>query len=209
MFVETVIVGPLMVNCYLVGCEQSRRAVLIDPGDDEEKLIQKLHTAGLELDYILLTHGHIDHITAVAPIRKACGGKIVIHQNDAFLIENSDNQAKMLGLKEPESFTPDEFIKEGDRLAIDGFDISVIETPGHSPGGVCFKVDDCLFVGDTLFYDSIGRTDLFGGSYDELMSSIQNKLLILPPDTNVYPGHGQPTTIAREKEHNPFINQSF
>jgi len=206
MIIETLIVGPLQVNCYIIMCQETHQAVVIDPGDEEKKIIDSLNRLGAELKYILLTHGHIDHISAVAGVQAALGGNIAIHEKDMFLVQSVELQAEMIGLHVPKKFNVDNFVRDGDVLKVGAFEVKVLETPGHSPGGVCYRIGENVFVGDTLFQGSIGRTDLFSGSQDQLFHSIKTKLFSLPDDTKVYPGHGPPTTIGRERRYNPFVN---
>lgn len=194
-----------MTNCYIVGCPKTRFGVVIDPGGNEKQILQILTENGLSLKYILLTHGHIDHIGAVAGLQKATGGEIVMNKKDSLLVRTAGIQAKLFGLERPPRFKVNRFTSDGDRFVIGTLDIKVIETPGHTSGGVCYLVGDYLFAGDTLFSNSIGRTDLPGGSYEQLIQSISTRLLHLPAETQVYPGHGSPTNIGRERKENPFL----
>ena len=204
--IETIVVGPLMVNCYLVACERTKKAVIIDPGDEEDLILARVRELELNVQYILLTHGHIDHIGAVAEVKAATGAPVCAHEADRFLIANAPTQAGLFGLRRPTAFQIDRPISEGDELAVGDVVLRVIETPGHSPGGVCYDGGEVLFSGDTLFQQSIGRTDLPGGSYEQLVGSIRSKLFVLPDDVPVHPGHGPPTTLGEEKRFNPFLN---
>lgn len=205
MVTETLIVGPFQVNCYIVGCEESGEGMIIDPGDEAEVIVARFRELGLKLKYILLTHGHVDHISAVAEVRHALGGKIAMNEKDHFLVESAGAQAAIFDLQPPAPFTVDQNLSDGDQLTVGTLAFKVLETPGHSPGGICFQSDVAVFVGDTLFFDSIGRTDLPGGSYEQLLRSIRDKLLPLPDNVRVFPGHGQPTSIGRERKYNPFL----
>lgn len=206
MKIETIMVGPLAVNCYVIACDTTRNAAVIDPGDDEEKILSLIKNKNFNLTHILITHGHVDHIAAVAEIKKTTQAEINMSKDDLMLVENAGFQADMFDLRSPKHFSIDRFIKDKDQIRVGNLHIKVMATPGHSPGGVCYYTENCLFAGDTLFSDSIGRTDLPGGSYELLLSSIRNKLLILPPNTKVYPGHGPITTIEREFKFNPFLS---
>ncbi len=206
MIVEKIMVGPIAVNCYVVACETTKRAAVIDPGDDEGEILTVIKNNNYNVTHILLTHGHVDHIAAVAEIKKATGAEINMRRDDLVLVENSGIQADMFGLRPAGDFTIDKYIQDEAQIKVGNLIITAISTPGHSPGGVCYLTENCLFSGDTLFADSIGRTDLPGGSYELLLSSIRNKLLTLPPETIVYPGHGPATTIAREIKFNPFTS---
>ncbi len=205
MLIETIIVSPFLANCYLVACEETKHCAIIDPGDHGERILAKLHENDWTAKYILLTHGHIDHIGAVAEIKAATKAETVLHKKDLLFIRTAKIQARLYGLKIPEKFEVDRYAVDGDRLTMGTIDFAVIETPGHSSGGVCYQAGESIFVGDTLFFDTIGRTDLPGGSYDQLIESIKSRLLVLPAETKVYPGHGPGTTIGREREMNPFL----
>ncbi len=207
MIIKTVPVGPLEVNCYILACKDTGEAVVIDPGDDEEQILAAIKEDNFKVTHILLTHGHADHIAAVAEIQKATGAKIFINHDDDLLIKNAGMQAAMFGLRNPPPFQIDTFLHDGDKIVFGPHEIKALATPGHSPGCVCFYVNGCLFSGDTLFWDSIGRTDLPGGSHTQIINSILNKLFTLPDETRVYPGHGLPTSIERERKCNPFVNQ--
>lgn len=205
MHIETITVGPLMVNSYIVACDATNEAAVIDPGEEEDKILQKIGEMGARVKYILLTHGHVDHLGAVAEMQQATGAEICIHKNDEPFVENAGVQASFFDLRVPAPFKIDHYVKDGDELQVGELTFSVLETPGHSPGGVCYLCGDSLFSGDTLFQQSIGRTDLPGGVHRQLLDSIGKKLLILPEKTKVYPGHGPATTIGEEKRLNPFL----
>ncbi|HPG38438.1 MAG TPA: MBL fold metallo-hydrolase [bacterium] len=207
MIVKTVPVGPLEVNCYILGCKDTAQAVIIDPGDDEEQILAAIQEDNFKITHILLTHGHADHIAAVAQVQQATGAKIFIHQGDHLLVEHAKMQAAMFDLRVPAPFKIDAYLQDGEKISFGKHELTVLSTPGHSPGCVCFLNNGYVFSGDTLFWDSIGRTDLPGGSHTQILESIRNKLFTLSPETRVYPGHGLPTTIAREIKCNPFINQ--
>lgn len=198
-------VGAIGANCYIFSCPETKKAAIIDPGANSEALKKWIEDKGVEVEYILLTHGHWDHIGAVDKIREATGAKVGIHSQDAEMLTNGNmNLSTMLG--RPFALNaPDFFLEDGQVIQVGNLSMKVIATPGHTKGGVCFLTPDGLISGDTLFQGSIGRTDLPGGSYDELIKAITQKLLVLPDDTKVYPGHGPESTIGGEKRINPFL----
>ncbi len=200
--IETMVVSMFATNCYLVYCNQTRAAVVIDPGAEAKKIIYKIKHLNLELRYILNTHGHIDHVGANGRLKAEFNAPVMLHEKDISLYNNPGFGLKHVLKKQPH---PDHFLKEGDIISIGSEQLKVIETPGHTEGGVCFLNSDRLFCGDTLFAGSVGRTDLAGGSYQTLITSINQKLLTLPKETIVYPGHGPLTTIGNEIVSNPFL----
>lgn len=206
MNIETIIVGPIQVNCFILTCPVSNQSAIVDPGDDAEDILKTIRSASLDLKYILLTHGHFDHIGAVSTVKATTGAAVLMHKADEFLVESASVQARAFGLPAPNSFAVDHYVDDGDTISVGQLNASVITTPGHSPGGVCFKFDNDIFAGDTLFYGGIGRTDLPGGNYHQLIASIKNKLFTLPDDMRVFCGHGPSTTIGREKKYNPFVH---
>ncbi|MBN1998576.1 MBL fold metallo-hydrolase [candidate division KSB1 bacterium] len=205
MILEKIVVGPMQVNCYIIGCEQTRQAAVIDPGDEEEYILQKCRQLSLSVERILLTHGHVDHIGAVNGLQKTTGAKISIHRGDEFLISLASTQASFFNLRDPGEIVIDRYLNEGQTITLGKITLRVIFTPGHSPGGVCFLYNGYLLSGDTLFCESIGRTDLPGGSTQQLLASIKTKLLILNDDICVLPGHGPQTEIGYERLNNPFF----
>lgn len=198
--------GAMGANCYLFSCAESKNAVVIDPGADGKRIYRWILEKGLKVEYILLTHGHIDHIGAVDELRELLGDvKVGIHEGDAgMLTDGKKNLSSYFGpglsLKKA-----DLLLSDGQELMIGKEQLKVIATPGHSPGSVCFLCSDGLISGDTLFAGSIGRTDFPGGSMDQLLSGVKNKLLLLPENTRVFPGHGEETSIGEEKRDNPFL----
>lgn len=197
--------GPLEVNCYLVGCENSGKAAVIDPGGNVDSIMALLRQLDLTLTMVINTHGHFDHIGANRALLDKTGCELLIHQNDAPLLQRAAEHAASFGLSASSSPEPTRLLHDGDIITVGELSLRVIHTPGHSPGGICLHVEDCLFVGDTLFSGSIGRTDLPGGNHQQLISNIKEKLLCLADETKVYPGHGPATTIGREKRDNPFL----
>ncbi|HOC91801.1 MAG TPA: MBL fold metallo-hydrolase [bacterium] len=209
MIVETLEVGPFMENTFVVGCEETKEAVVIDPGAEPERILAAIDKRGLNVSRIINTHAHIDHIGAVQAIRVAKGAKFLLHETEAPFVEGYERQCQFFGVRFGDKPEIDGFLKEGDIIEVGNLKATVIFTPGHSPGGLCFNFGERVFAGDTLFNGSIGRTDLPGGSQQLLLDNIKNKLLTLPPQTVVYCGHGPATTIGHEKAHNPFLTGGF
>lgn len=205
MIVKPIVVGPLQVNCYLLICEETGSAAVIDPGDDAEAILQVVRDAGCRVELIINTHGHFDHIGANAAIKEATGADLLIHADDVQLLRQARMHASVYGLGVVESPMPDRLLVEGESLQVGNLRIEILHVPGHSPGSVCLKVEDRLIVGDVLFAESIGRTDLAGGNHQQLIQGIRNKLLVMPDTTIVHPGHGPDTTIGHEKAANPFV----
>lgn len=209
MILKTLVVGPLEVNCYIVGDKKTKEAVCIDPGGNAEEILGVLEEGKLSLKYIINTHGHFDHVGGNGHLRKATGAKLAIHKEDAQLLKNAASQAAVFGLGSVSSPQPNLLLKDGDKIIIDNLMLNVIHTPGHTPGGICLLTADLkskmLFTGDTLFAGSIGRTDLPGGSYKDLIASIKNKILSLGDDVRIFPGHGPETTVGRERKFNQFL----
>ncbi|NLC71955.1 MAG: MBL fold metallo-hydrolase [Desulfuromonadaceae bacterium] len=205
MMVHTLSVGPLDVNCHVVACSRSREALVIDPGGDEKEIWKLLTAEKLNLRIVANTHGHFDHAGGNAWLVRQSGADLLIHRQDRKLLEAICSQGAMFGCRLEASPLPSRFLEDGEVLSVGDLKITVIHTPGHTPGGVSFLVDGHLFSGDTLFAGSVGRTDLPGGDFDALMASIRDRLLVLPDETIVHPGHGPDTTIGREKAHNPFL----
>jgi glyoxylase-like metal-dependent hydrolase (beta-lactamase superfamily II) len=203
--VEPLIVGPLMSNCYIVWDEDKKEGAIIDPGDDAEDILKAVQELGIKIKYILVTHGHFDHVGGVAPLRRELKVEFLAHEGDFFFIEDGENAARRWDVDIEQPPKPDRFIEDGEKIKIGGFELKVLHTPGHSPGGISFLNDKMVFAGDTLFQNSIGRTDFRKGSFEELSNSIKNRLYTLPDDTIVYTGHGPITTIGDEKRYNAFV----
>ena len=204
--VRRLVVPPLDANCYIVACPQTHRAAVIDPGGDAPRILATLTGANLEAKAILLTHGHFDHMTAAAELQEATGAPAYAHPGDhGLLLRPSSGVAACLGIQ-IRPLTSVRPLHDGDSLTIGTLTVTVLATPGHSPGSVCFLVGDAVFTGDTLFAGGIGRTDLSGGDPAALLQSLRDRLLTLPPATTVYPGHGLSTTIANERRSNPFVS---
>lgn len=191
--------GVYAANCFILMDEDTKEAAIIDPGGDSEDLIKAANEMGAKVKYILLTHGHIDHTGAALQLQEEYKVPIYISEKDYRMMENGEYiYGDVIG-------KVDKFLNEGDTFKVGSIEIKCIETPGHTPGGICFLVEDAVFTGDTLFAGSIGRTDLAGGDFDAIISNIKNKLMILPDNITVFPGHGPQSSIGRERVHNPFL----
>ena len=204
---EILPVGMLQCNCSVFGDEQSKEAIVIDPGDQIEDVLAILQRHGLRVTAIVITHAHIDHIGGAQKLKAATGAPVWMNSNDQALYDHLDMQAAWLGISTPEKTEIDMEARDGDRLQLGGADFHVLHTPGHTQGSLSLWIpsEGKLVAGDTLFRDSIGRTDLPGGDGRQILVSIHEKLLKLPEETLVIPGHGPKTTIGREKEFNPFL----
>ncbi len=198
-------VGPLQANAYLAICEETGRCALVDPGAEAERLLAAAANEGAEIDSILLTHAHLDHIGGVAGAKRETGVPVYLHSADAGLYRAAPIQARGFGLQLEEQPEPDRELEDGQVIEVGKGTLEVRHTPGHSPGHVCLIGDGFALVGDCVFAGSIGRTDLPGGDYRTLMDSINEKLLTLPDDTLLYSGHGPETTVGRERRTNPFL----
>ena len=211
MILEMRAAPPFMKNGFVLGCETTREGVIIDPGDEVDELIDAANRHGVSIRRILITHAHLDHITGVARAREAFGAPVGLHRDDLFLYEAVVQHGLSFGLRVDPQPPPDFFYTPGESIGFGTYEARVHHTPGHCPGGVCLQVGKAgeagcrLFVGDTLFAGSIGRTDLPGGDYETLMRSIRDVLMVFPDDFEVYPGHGPVTTIGEERRTNPFL----
>jgi glyoxylase-like metal-dependent hydrolase (beta-lactamase superfamily II) len=209
--IETFPSGPLGCNCSLVVDEASRRAIVVDPGGDFERIDERLSALGAQVEAIVHTHTHIDHVGATAPIQRKSGARACIHEEDRFLYDLLPVQAAMLGVPLPESVEMEGSLRDGTTLSAGSVELGVLHTPGHTPGSVTFVVKTKggtrVFSGDTLFRRGIGRTDLWGGDSGLIMKSLREKILALPDDAVVVPGHGPNTTIGEERAKNPFLNR--
>ena len=203
MKIKTYIAGPIDANNYLLWDEQSNEAALIDCSDYIEELVNFVKAEKLNVKYILLTHGHFDHVLGINSMAYALDAKVGINEKDNVLITNINEFGNIfLGLPELDIPKIDFFIKDGDELSLGSEKIKVYHTPGHTEGGICYKVSNMLFCGDTLFRGSYGRTDLFGGNHSKIVNSIKNIIYKFDDKMELYPGHGSPSTIAYEKKHN-------
>jgi glyoxylase-like metal-dependent hydrolase (beta-lactamase superfamily II) len=207
MIFETLEVGPLGVNCFILGCATSHEGVVIDPGGDVGRIVEIVQKHGLKIRYIINTHGHFDHVGGNLQAVKAFAAPLMIHESDAVMLGRAAEVATMYGMQGENSPAPDSFLTEGMEITFGSHRMKVLHTPGHTQGGCCLYLDaeKKVITGDTLFADSIGRTDLPGGSHEQLLASIKTKLFTLPDEVTAYPGHGPKTTIAHEKRHNPYF----
>jgi hydroxyacylglutathione hydrolase len=204
VILQSLVVGPIMANCFIIGCEKTRKAAVIDPGDDSSRILMKLAEHKLTVEYIINTHGHFDHVGANRKLKEATGAKLVIHALDQSMLKVLSETSAAFGLSVENSPPPDQTVQDGDIIQFGEIILTVLHTPGHTPGGISLHTDGVVFVGDTLFAGSIGRTDFPGGDFDTLISSI--KLYSLGDQVIVYTGHGPETTIGREKRSNPFAS---
>ncbi len=209
MILKKLVVGPFAANCYIIGSELTKEGMIIDPGDEAREILKSVRDGQLDIKFIVLTHGHIDHVGAVKEVKEATGAEVCVHTDDAKSISGQEGQLiSMLvsGLSYPAPPSPDRLLKGGDSIDLGDLHFGVLHTPGHTPGGICLLGNGVMFTGDTLFNCGIGRTDLPGGSYSQLMNSLHTKLMILPDSTIVYPGHGPETTIGAECGGNPYLH---
>lgn len=207
MFIRTLEVTGFLTNCYLVACEETGEAAVIDPGGEAERILKAVAERQLKVRYIINTHGHIDHVGANGRVKEATGAQILIHAADApYLLDERRNLLLYLPEARGSLAPADRTLEEGEVISLGTtVRLTVLHTPGHTPGGICLVGDGLIFTGDTLFAGSIGRTDLPGGSYAELLRSIREKLLVYPDETIIYPGHGPSSTLGAERATNPFL----
>jgi len=205
VIVDKLVVGPFASNCYIVGSESNKEGMIIDPGDEAGRILKKVKDLKLDIKFIVLTHGHIDHTGALKEVKEATGAEVAIHGDD---VEHLQDRlvAVAFGLSYSTPPPPDRLLKGGESLDIGDLHFEVLHTPGHTPGGICLLGEGVVFSGDTLFNYGIGRADLPGGNYSQLINSLQTRLMTLPDNTVVYPGHGAATTIGAERKGNPFLS---
>ena len=208
MILETFPVGPLHCNCTILGDEEAGEAIVIDPGDEVGRIYRRLVTLGLKLKQILITHAHIDHVGGALKLKRLTGAPILLNEDDLPQLKIMAMQAEWLGVETPETASPDASLADGLRVGLERYPAEVLHTPGHTQGSVClhFAPLKMVIAGDTLFAGSIGRTDLPGGNSRQIIESIESRLLALPDETKVLPGHGPATTIGAERRSNPFLH---
>jgi len=206
MIFEILPLGPLQTNCYLIGDNHCESLYVIDPGGDPHVIIERVNALKRRLKAVIATHCHIDHVGALADLVRYFNTGFIMHENEQEIVEHLPEQALFLGISCSDFPSPSKTVKDGDRLATDNHFLQIIHTPGHTPGSICLyhEKEELLFCGDTLFYESVGRTDLPGGNMNKLLSSIEKKIFTLPETVKLFPGHGRPSTIAHEKKYNPF-----
>lgn len=207
MILQTFPVGPLQCNCTILADEETHEAVIVDPGDEISRIYRRLTDLGLTLKQILITHAHIDHIGGALQLKSLTGAPIFLNESDLPLLEMMSEQAAWLGVETPATASPDEGLVDGRSVGLIAYPAQVIHTPGHTQGSICLHLAPLKMVlaGDTLFAGSIGRTDLPGGDYGQIIDSIRTRLLALPDETRVIPGHGPATSIGTERKSNPFL----
>lgn len=207
MILESFPVGPLACNCTILGDEETREAIVIDPGDEVGRIHRRLSGLGFTLKQILVTHAHIDHVGGALKLKRLTGAPIFLNENDLPLLKMMEAQAAWLGINTPETAPPDESLKDGLVVGLEHYPAQVLHTPGHTQGSVClhFVPLKLLVAGDTLFAGSVGRTDLPGGDFGQIIDSLHSRVLALPDETRVLPGHGPATTVGEERINNPFL----
>ena len=210
VIVHGIVVGAFQENCWVIGNRRTREGICIDPGDEPQEILAMARDMGVDIKYIANSHAHIDHILGVGAIRDATGARFLLHAGDLELARGTAASAKSwMGVEIANPPDPDAFLADGDEIDVDGLKLTVLHTPGHTRGSVCFYANGVLFAGDTLFQGSIGRTDLPGGDYDEEMASIVDRLLVLPDDTILLPGHMGQSTIGEERARNPYVRMDL
>ncbi len=207
MTFETVVVGQLGVNCFILGCEETKEGIVVDPGADADRVLTAVKKSGLTIRYVINTHGHFDHVGGNRRVLEATGAKLLIHEADVHFLTRAAGSAAAYGLTSENSPRPDAYLEDGMVLTFGSRHLKVLHTPGHTPGGCSLYLESegKVITGDTLFADGVGRTDFPGSSHEALIEGIRNKLFVLPERTVVYPGHGPSSTIGHEKLHNPYV----
>ncbi len=206
MIIKSIAVGPLQANCIIVADDASKKAIVVDPGDESERIVGIINAMGLTVEVIVCTHGHFDHMGVVGDIKNRTGARVAIHRDELALYNGAKDMAAFWGHSLDVPPEPDILLSEGDTLTIGALNFSILHTPGHSPGGISLYAGNTVITGDTLFKGSVGRTDFYGGDKEKLKQSFR-RLMALPEDTNVLPGHGPATTIGCEKKKNMFAEE--
>ncbi len=205
MFFKRLTLGDMTVNCYIVADENTKNAVLFDAPDEAGKILSVLEDSELKLCYVILTHAHFDHILALHDILEKTGARLLLHESEEKYLNNPDLNLSSMVMANIPQFSDYRAVKDGEYINLDGIEIKVLHTPGHTEGSACYLMDDILVSGDTLFQHSIGRADFPLGNFDDEIASIKNKLMVLDDNIHVYPGHGFSTTIGRERKENPYL----
>lgn len=206
MKIYRVVVGPIQENCYIIKNEENNLGIIVDPGDEANLILDAVHRAGIQqVVAIFITHGHGDHISALDEVKKATGARVYMSKEDAPMLRVWNSSLSYSTNRDKKFDSPDEYFTDGEKLTVAGLDFTIAATSGHTRGGVCIIGDGVVFCGDTVFLESIGRTDLPGGSYDAILNSIKTKILPLPDDYKLLPGHGPATTVGWERRRNPFL----
>ena len=209
MVVRCLEVGSFMANCYIVGSEKTKEGMVIDPGDEGQLILKTVQELGLKIGAIVATHAHMDHVSAVGEIKAATGADFLVHEDDAPGLKQREYFSSLFGVSFPEAPPPDRLLRDGDTIQVGGLRFQVLHTPGHTRGGMCLLGEGIVFTGDTLFSQGIGRSDLPGGDYQALIEAIRSRLMVLPDDTVVYPGHGPETSIGYERRYNPYLKEGL
>ncbi len=204
MIFKKLVVGAFASNCYIVGSESTKEGIIVDTGADAKQILESVKDLELDIKFIVLTHNHMDHIGALKEVKEATGAEVAIHEDEAESLHGRSPH-NLFGLAHSPPPPPDKLLKDGDSIDIGDLHFLVLHTPGHSPGGICLLGHEVVFCGDTLFNYGIGRFDMPGGNGRQLINSIHTKLMVLPDNTMVYPGHGPETTIGDERQGNPFL----
>lgn len=206
---EIIVVGPLQCNCSVLSCEKTNEAIIIDPGDEAPRIVKYVKEQNLKVKYVIHTHAHFDHFSGTSGVKTATNATLCLHKEDQMLYQNLPMQGRMFGMQFDPAPPIEKFIENEEVISFGECKVEVIHTPGHSPGSICLKCTfsggEKLFSGDTLFKESVGRSDLWGGNHDQLLTSIKNRILCLEEDLPVFPGHGDETSIWHEKKNNPFF----
>jgi hydroxyacylglutathione hydrolase len=205
MIIDIIEVGMHRANCYIVGCEKTRKGIVIDPGDEGDFILSKIKENDLDIDKIVLTHGHLDHIGALEYVRDALNARVYIHRDDADMLVSPEKNLSAFTPEQVQANPAEVLLQEGDEIEFGEIKLKVLHTPGHTPGGISLYGEGVVFTGDAVFLGSVGRTDLPGGDFDLLMANIKEKIFTLPDDTVIYSGHGPDTTVGQEKNYNPFV----
>lgn len=205
MIIKSLVVGQLEENCFIIGDKRTKKAIVIDPGDEPDRIMELIRDNSLDVRYIICTHAHFDHVGAVTDIKKETGARIVVHNDELELYHGARDQAIFWGYELDSLPEPDMMVKDGDEIKVGSLVFKVLHTPGHSPGSICLLGEGIVITGDTLFAGSVGRTDFYGGDTDKLRNSFE-RLMLLPPETRVLAGHGPNSTIGRESSGNYFLN---